>query len=270
MPFYIVLRNLRRQNDLTQKQLGNALGISESTVGMYERGKREPDFKTLEAIADYFNVDMDYLTGRSTIQKKYPFEPSLSVAESCPTIPIYNALNKAGKEEYLRYGRYLTSQSEYLAKDTKPQVEYIRHYLTAAAAGYAAPIEGEQFEWIPRDPSAPAQADFCIEVVGDSMEPYIKDGQRIYVQRDVSLSDLDVGVFFVDGDVYCKQYCIDYAGTLMLLSANPLREDANKYFSKDSGQNVACLGKVLLPHKLPMPKYYKAINHINKRSQFYI
>lgn len=67
MPFNTVLRDLRTRHNLTQKMLGNALGLSESTIGMYERGQREPDFETLEAIADYFNVDMNYLTGRSDV-----------------------------------------------------------------------------------------------------------------------------------------------------------------------------------------------------------
>ena len=78
MPFGDVLKKLRKQNDLTQNQLGTVLGISESTVGMYERGQREPSFEMLEAIADYFNVDMDFLTGRSNIQRKYSFSPSIS------------------------------------------------------------------------------------------------------------------------------------------------------------------------------------------------
>lgn len=41
------------------------MGMSRSAVGMYEKGEREPDIDTLEAIADFFNVDIDYLTGRS-------------------------------------------------------------------------------------------------------------------------------------------------------------------------------------------------------------
>ena len=73
MTFGYVLRDLRKRKFLTQKQLGDSLGISESAVGMYERGKREPDFETLEVIADYFNVDMDYLTGRSPVERKYTF-----------------------------------------------------------------------------------------------------------------------------------------------------------------------------------------------------
>lgn len=52
------LRALRQEKGLTQDELARELGISRSAVGMYEQGKREPDFETLEVITDYFNVDM--------------------------------------------------------------------------------------------------------------------------------------------------------------------------------------------------------------------
>jgi hypothetical protein len=64
-----------------------------------------------------------------------------------------------------------------------------------------------------------------------------------------------VGLFFVDGDVLCKQYCIDNFRNLYLLSANPAREDANRTIPATSGSSVVCFGKVLLPHKLPQPNY---------------
>lgn len=54
--FGIRLQSLRKQDGLTQLQLANALGVSKSSIGMWETGGREPDFETLEAIADYFNV----------------------------------------------------------------------------------------------------------------------------------------------------------------------------------------------------------------------
>ena len=52
------LKYLRKLENITQQQLATALGIAKSTVSMYENGQREPDFETLEAISDYFNVDM--------------------------------------------------------------------------------------------------------------------------------------------------------------------------------------------------------------------
>ena len=59
------LKELRTSKHLTQEQFAKKMGISRSTVGMYEKGNREPDYETLEAFADFFNVDIDYLLGRS-------------------------------------------------------------------------------------------------------------------------------------------------------------------------------------------------------------
>lgn len=61
--FQVRLKELRLEEHLTQAELASIIGISKSTISMYENGNREPDFETLESFADYFNVDMNYLTG---------------------------------------------------------------------------------------------------------------------------------------------------------------------------------------------------------------
>ncbi len=63
--FSSVLKNLRIAENLTQDDLAKSLKISRSTIGMYENGSREPNHEMLEAIADFFNVDIDYLLGRT-------------------------------------------------------------------------------------------------------------------------------------------------------------------------------------------------------------
>lgn len=63
--FQNIFRQLRIASGLTQNEMAEKIGISRSTIGMYETGAREPDFETLEKIADFFNVDTDYLLGRS-------------------------------------------------------------------------------------------------------------------------------------------------------------------------------------------------------------
>lgn len=63
--FKRVFKELRIKNGYTQDSLADTLGLSRSTISMYENGNREPDFETLEKIADLFNVDMDFLLGRS-------------------------------------------------------------------------------------------------------------------------------------------------------------------------------------------------------------
>lgn len=65
MKFPDILKHLRKSENMNQLELANAIGVSRSTIGMYESGQREPDFETMEAIADYFNVSMDYLLGKS-------------------------------------------------------------------------------------------------------------------------------------------------------------------------------------------------------------
>lgn len=64
--FNNIFKRLRIAAGLTQEELAQKLGITRSRVGMYETGKREPDFETLELIADFFNVDIDYLLGRTS------------------------------------------------------------------------------------------------------------------------------------------------------------------------------------------------------------
>ena len=66
------LKLLRSERGLSQQALADKLGnISKSSVNMYERGEREPGFELLETIADFFNVDMDYLLGKSNIPNRY-------------------------------------------------------------------------------------------------------------------------------------------------------------------------------------------------------
>lgn len=63
--------SLRNEKKLTQSQLAKELDISPSAIGMYEQGRRKPSYELLENICDYFNVDMDYLMGRSDIKNRY-------------------------------------------------------------------------------------------------------------------------------------------------------------------------------------------------------
>ena len=65
------LRLLRNEKGLSQSELSRILGcVSKSSVNMYERGEREPGFAVLIAIADYFDVDTDYLLGRTEIPRQ--------------------------------------------------------------------------------------------------------------------------------------------------------------------------------------------------------
>lgn len=59
------IRGLREKIGWRQKDVAEKLGISESAYGYYEQGRREPSNDTLRQLADIFNVNIDYLLGRT-------------------------------------------------------------------------------------------------------------------------------------------------------------------------------------------------------------
>ena len=60
------LKQLRKSKNLTQKQLAELFDYSHVAVAKWENGSREPDFKNLTKLAEYFEVSIDYLWGHTT------------------------------------------------------------------------------------------------------------------------------------------------------------------------------------------------------------
>lgn len=58
------IRELREDNDLTQKQISEYLICDQSLYSKYERGEREIPLSIIIKLADYYNVSIDYLVGR--------------------------------------------------------------------------------------------------------------------------------------------------------------------------------------------------------------
>ncbi|GHV34560.1 hypothetical protein FACS1894187_05370 [Synergistales bacterium] len=65
MTFRERLRSIRTTKNPTQRAVAIHLGVSERAYQHYEAGTREPNIATLIALADYFDVSLDYLVGRS-------------------------------------------------------------------------------------------------------------------------------------------------------------------------------------------------------------
>ncbi|GGE16359.1 transcriptional regulator [Marinithermofilum abyssi] len=68
------LRELRQQHGLRQSDVAKKLGITESAYGYYEQGRREPPYKSLQQLADLFDVSVDYLLGRTDIPSRIETE----------------------------------------------------------------------------------------------------------------------------------------------------------------------------------------------------
>lgn len=178
------IRTLRASRNVSQSDLANTLGVSRSTVGMYETGKREPDLATLDAIADFFNVDMDYLLGRSNIERRQ--------------VVTQNGIIPAGFEPMPEM-------------DTVPLIGRI-------ACGN--PITAE--ENIEDTVSVPAawHADFTLRCEGASMEPRIQDGDLVAIRKQPEVENGEIAAVRI-GDEATLKHVYYYPNYIELRPENP-------------------------------------------------
>lgn len=108
------LKKLREERGLLQKELASKINVSSGAIGMYENEKRNPDYKTLNKLADFFEVSVDYLLGRTDDPKAYVI--------SGDEIP--NELKKLGVEEL--GVEYEVKKHGLTDEDIKDVIDYIR------------------------------------------------------------------------------------------------------------------------------------------------
>ena len=92
------LKALRDEGGISQRQLAEAIGVSQQSINKYENHNIEPDIGTLIRIADYFNTSVDYLVGHTDNRRK--IEPvrtyELNTQEQ-QLIDAYRKLNQKQK-----------------------------------------------------------------------------------------------------------------------------------------------------------------------------
>lgn len=92
----INMRALRKQRKMTMKDLGLAVGVSESTISLYETGKHDPDIDVIIKIADVLGVTLDELFGRSVDQDDD--DETFEIRERLRRDPEYRLLFDAAKK----------------------------------------------------------------------------------------------------------------------------------------------------------------------------
>ena len=70
MDFSTRLKELRKSKKLNQSETGKIAGITSKQIQRYETNESEPTLSVLLALADYFDVSLDYLVGRSDVQER--------------------------------------------------------------------------------------------------------------------------------------------------------------------------------------------------------
>ena len=240
------LKKILSEQGMSISEIARRLNVPPQTLySMVKRDNQKVDFDLMVHICAELGVPVERMC------EDIPL-PNMPDLKEWQLIGKYRRLTDHGRKlVYIVIDHELDRSGEAQAEpsgDTK----IIPLYLTPAAAGYASPALGDDYE--DYSVSQSSAADFAVRIAGDSMEPYIQDGSIALCKRGAIIHDGDVGLFFVDGDMKCKQYCQDYAGNVYLFSANRSRSDADVEIKASSGITLMCFGKVLLDKSIPLPE----------------
>lgn len=200
------LRQLRTAKDLSQFEFAKQIGISKSSVNMYERGEREPNFKMLEVIADYFNVDMDYLLGKTNI-------------------PLKNSV-----------------ESQILPSNIIPMPEMRKIPLLGTIA-CGAPVFAEEHMDGEVDIPSYIHADFALRCEGDSMiNARIFNGDIAYIRKQDTVENGEIAAVLIENEATLKRVRL-FGDHISLEPENPMYKPF--VFWGEDMNSVHILGKAV-------------------------
>ena len=215
-----ILRVLRDEKGLTLKQMGEILGVSHMTYQRYEKNDTDVSTDMLVKLSDFYGVSADYLLGRTDIKAMAGTSPAeqldVTAAEQ-EIIRRYTEFPEEVRLLLLETIRKLVGLPD-APEDLRPVIVFTRCHRMKASAGMGYDLDNAD-EW--RDvriydcPEA-YQADFAVEVDGDSMEPDYHDGDIVFVKLSEDVPVGAVGLFIHDGKGYIKE-----RGEKYLISRNP-------------------------------------------------
>ena len=237
-----ILNSKRRELGFSQTELASALAIdgievTNQAISKWETGSTLPNARQFLALCRA--LEIDDISG---------------TFDGGSRDGLLAGLNTVGRKKALDYIELLRDSGRYGLQPEPVKTRMLPLYSLAVSAGTGQFLDSEDYDMTEVGPEVPDGANFGVRVAGDSMEPYIHDGDVALCKRGAIIHDGDVGLFFVDGDMKCKQYCQDYSGNVYLFSANRDRSDADVTVSASSGITLMCFGKVLLDKSIPLPE----------------
>lgn len=218
------------ENGLTLAAIEKKLGFGNSTIRKWD--KNSPSLDKVTATANLLDVSVSWLATGAVDDKR-------SETLNQEDLNILNKYRKLSDLDKAKINHFIEiclldvpakkDLYDNNIEETHSGASVVREVTTTyktqskeiAVLGYVAagePIEGISIPlgYI----SAPVSADYALIAKGHSMEPVIQDGEYIFVRNCDSLNLEDIGIFYIDGNVTCKQYS-PTSSTMVLRSLNP-------------------------------------------------
>lgn len=278
------LKELRKEKKLTQEDLAKILIIGRSAIAMYERGQRIPRYKTIDAMADLFNVSTDYLRGKTnsrhgtllTPEQQEEWFDKLKKKSAKEGIPVPDFIHNLSElssyieesklESIIQSQRNTINSLAAMNQELKKKQELVGHGNELSntppsniVKGIRIPILGRVVAGIPLEAIediegweeiTPRMASggefFALRIRGASMEPKLVDGDIVIVRKQSTVDNGDVAIVLVNGnEATCKQVNRTPAG-ITLIGFN-IAVYAPHFYTNDQIESlpVTIVGKVV-------------------------
>ena len=208
--FGTTLRNCRNEKKLSQKELAASMhsygfDVSPQTISKWESNTTLPNVLQFFTLCEILNLE----DINNTFQVNTHMNPFFS-------------LNKEGQEKALDYINLLKLSGLYnrTVADIIPFRRKLRFYDLPVSAGTGQFLDSDNYQEIEVGDEVSSLADFGVRISGDSMEPQFVNGQTIWIHQQKALDSGDIGIFFYDGQAYCKKLVRTEDG-IQLHSLNP-------------------------------------------------
>lgn len=227
------LKELREKRGMNMREVAAALGYKYMTYVNYEKGDRQLYPDQLIKIADFYEVSIDYLLGRD----------DRTVVIRSPLDEKYEALDERGRK--VVDAVIEVESGSKIVELPKRETKIIPLFVAAAGPGEPVPDEG----FGDYEVDADSDANFAVKISGDSMEPYLHDGEVVLCKRKrPEIGDL--AVIMVNGFLVVKQYITDGLN-IYLRSLNRNRKDLDVDIWSSGNDTVVGYGTVIFK-KLPL------------------
>lgn len=242
------ITHFRKQRGITQKELAKEVGISASTMTDYMKLRSAPSFGVIQKLADYFGVrksDID-TTFKEESTDSLPDTPDFLTQQITDNVVQLSVENKKivlrTSEDLLKEQRNeeetkINEVSENIIRlDDYRQTTYRRVSGVVSAGSGSMQDDDLDMEVSFYEDEIPDDYDAIAYVVGNSMEPKIKNGDYLFIKNTPQVDFNTIGIFQVDGSNYVKKLRQGY-----LESLNPDYEDIHL----DENNDIRTIGEVV-------------------------
>ncbi|QBX16274.1 helix-turn-helix domain-containing protein [Streptococcus gordonii] len=212
------IRELRKKNNLTldelEKRLNakypNTVNFNKGKLSKWENNKDEPRLGSVAILADFFGVSVDYFMDKQISNDKSKIQV------------IYDQLVPTRQENVMNYAEnQLHEQENNIISISDDRNRIIAHVEGVVAAGLGSyQEENLHMEVNLIEDEVPEKYDTIAQVVGDSMEPLIRNDDLLFIEVTSQVEINSIGIFQINGKNFVKKLKRDYDGRWYLQSLN--------------------------------------------------